>query len=161
MRGLREMKFAPYLHRVQALQSQWEALCQRFKVAPPCDYLDFHRHIFRELNSVADAKANLARTSGLSYWCLPRLPCLPSYIRTYCDGSFKDGVRGAAFVIFVSDEPGKWIQLAWMAFPVQASFITAAELEAAAGAQAFVEILICDPDSWQNFFRQWSPQSYC
>jgi len=165
IRGIWEVRFAPYLRRVSGLQSQWAGLCNRFNVAPPRDHHDFHRHIFRELNSVADAKANLARCSGLAYWCLPKLPCRPSYIRTFCDGSFKDGVCGAAFVVFISSEPGPsddaWTQLAWMAFPVQGASITAAELEAAAGAQAFVQSLLQNTDSWQSFFHSWSPWSYC
>ena len=50
--------------------------------------------------------------------------------------------------------------IAWMCFPVVASSITAAELEAVAAAQAFVSAYLDEPNGWQVFFEQYAPWSY-
>ena len=51
---------------------------------------------------------------------------------------------GSGFVVYSSADPGivddKWDLIAWMAYPVSAKSITAGELEAAAGALAFVKL---------------------
>ena len=68
-------------------------------------------------------------------------------------------------IFLISDSPGpsdkEWTQLAWMDFPVEGSSITAAELEALAGAQSFVIRLLQDFEGWQAFFSYWKPWSYC
>ena len=164
MRGIWEAKFVPYRARVETLQTQWASFCNRCSIMPPRDHLDFHRHIFRELNSTADSKANLGRTSGSMSWCSSSLPRSFSYVRTYCDGSFKDGVCGAGVVVYVASKPGpeddNWTQIAWLSFPVVGASITAAELEAAACAQAFVQHLIGNPSSWRSFPDHWLSQAY-
>ena len=73
-------------------------------------------------------------------------------------------MSGAVFVVYVSDGPGigddPWHKFAWMAYRVEADSIVAAELEATAGAQAFVSNLMQDRACWDQFFEEWRPQSY-
>ena len=64
----------------------------------------------------------------------------------------------------MSSNPGvqddQWIELAWMAYPVVATSITAGELEAMAGAMEFIFDLIYFPSRWQHFLNNWRPLSY-
>ena len=53
-----------------------------------------------------------------------------------------------------------WMRLAWMSFPVTARSITAAELEAFAGAQTFVSALLKQPHNLTAILDTWSPQAY-
>ena len=142
----------------------WETTFKYRRLGRPQDHLDFHRHVYRELNGDADAKANLGRTSGRSYWhragSFYSMPCL----RIYFDGSLKDGICGSGFVAFASSQPGlddsNWAIVAWMCLRVEANSITAAELEALAAAHAFVSACLSGPDSLAIFFEQYVPWSY-
>ena len=82
----------------------------------------------------------------------------------YCDGSLADEICGGAYVAYVSSNPGpmdeNWKMLAWSCFRVAAQSVTAAELEAAAGAQIFATALICQPQSWRNVLEEWVPNVY-
>ena len=164
MRGVWDMKYKVYRNRVEQLSSQWDCACQQFFVAPPTDCADFHRHIFRDLNSEADAKANFGREHVNCSWSCPLSPNIFCCFRLYCDGSLKDGACGAGFIVYASAGPGtqddNWIQLAWMSYRVEATSITAAELEAMAGAQAFICNLLRNPSQWQESFGKWRPNNY-
>ena len=84
-------------------------------------------------------------------------------LRTFCDGSLKDGVCGAAFVVYASPDPGKndddCTILAWMSFGVDADSITAGELEAVAGAERLSIAMPRQPKHWQFFLEQWQPKN--
>ena len=116
--------------------------------APPLDHVDFHRHMYRELNTEADARANLGRKSGRSYWCAP-LNCAPECMRLYSDRSFKDGQCGEGWVAYGANDPGlnddAWTIFAWMCFSVEGHSITCAEVEAYAAAQALVATCLTVP----------------
>ena len=117
-----------------------------------------------ELNSEADAKANYGRNFGHAFWLSPMVTSPFRYLRATCDGSLKDQCCGAGFLIYGSNAPGdaddNWICLAWIACRVQASSITAAELEALAGAMLFVICKISAPEGCAEFAAKWAPESY-
>ena len=117
-----------------------------------------------ELNAEADAKANLARTSGKCWWLCAPSPERFRYPRVYFDGSFKDGECGAGFVVYASQRPGVnddcWCRLAWFSVPIHAYSITGAELEAAAAAQAFAVAYLDKPVGANNFLEKYDPWSF-
>ena len=164
MRGLWEIKYQRYYSRVCEMLSWCEKLSRTSKATPPDDHLDFHRHIFGEINADADSKANLGRMSGACSWHSDFNPVDYCCLRLYFDGSYKDGACGAGFVLFASSDPGpqddRWEMAAWMCFTVFADSITAAELEAAAAAHAFVVQLLCNSHEWHTFFESYKPWSY-
>ena len=164
LRGLWEIKYECYQRRVFKLSAQWGAACNRHCIAPPRDHHDFHRHVFRELNAEADAKANLGRQCGRCSWHAASSWTSLPYLRFFFDGSCKDGECGSGFVAFGSASPGvtdaDWTIIGWMCFDVSASSITAAELEAVAAAQAFAVTYLDDPAGLDMFLEHYTPWSY-
>ena len=120
--------------------------------------------MFRELNADADAKANLGRTTGRASCHRAGGVGVMTCLRIFFDGSLKDGKCGSGFVVFASSDPGpldsNWTMVAWMCFGVAANSITAAELEALAGAQAFVTAYLEGPETLRTFFEHYLPWSY-
>ncbi len=164
MRGIWKVNFASYSKRVSMLQQRLEQSCRNSLLAPSCDYMDFHRHIFRELNTVADSKASHGRKHGSSWWILP-IRERPTHLRIYFDGSFKDDYCGSGWAAYRSADPGlddddAWELFAWMAFPIIGKSVTAAELEAYAAACGFAMALIANPMRSQQFFENLQPWSY-
>ena len=155
---------SPICTESRKLASHFFALHEREEVCPRTAEDHFGRYVFRELNTEADAKANLGRSSGACNWRQPGSVHTNSYLRLYFDGSYKDGSCGAGFVVFASESPGvqddSWQMVAWMCFPVEADSITAAELEAAAAAHAFVSRYLDSPTLWSSFFNDYCPWSY-
>lgn len=159
LRGLWQIKYRRYQDRVNALLQEWENVCQTIVVVPPTDHSDFHRHVFRELNTKADSKANLGRISGKCSWLAEPSTRLFPYIRIYSDGSLKDGRCGGGFFAYGSDDQGEddshWHIIAWSAFTIHATSITAAELEASAGAVLFAASWLLHPGDWRRFLEDW------
>ena len=89
LRGLCKVQYAFYQKRVAWLLKQLERLCSKFFLAPCSDAADFHRHIFRELNGQADAKANLGRSGVRMSWHTSEAVHMKC-IRICFDGSLKD-----------------------------------------------------------------------
>eukprot|EP00973_Karenia_brevis_P037423 5160788-Karenia_brevis.AAC.1 len=106
LRGLWDIKFRIYKHRVAHMVNQLERLCQQCLIAPATDSSDFHRHVYRELNTEADAKANFGRVHGNVCWASRRLGQQFPHIRIYCDGSLSGSLCGAGYVVYASDNPG-------------------------------------------------------
>lgn len=162
LRGLWIVNFRRYDARVRLLQQRLEKLSQACLIAPPTDEADIFRHIFRELNSEADAKANFGRIHGAGSWHSNHVTKY-KFLRVFFDGSCKDELCGSGVVAYGTDDPGEndqsWHQLAWMAYPVNGPSITAAELEAAAGALAMLETLVLGGDLC-SFFGNWTAWQY-
>ena len=131
---------------------------------PATNSSDFHRHIFRELNAEADAKANMGRMHGSICWSRGGSLLPYPYLRVFCDGSLSENIAGGGFVVYGSTDPGvkddNWTLLAWSCFKVECQSITAAELEALAGAHDFVISLVRCPQQWQRSLAEWAPLKY-
>ena len=140
-------------------------MCRTHCGAPPSDHMDLFRHVYRELNADADAKANLGRTSGRCSWQCSDYTGGFRFLRLMFDGSLKDGECGSGFVVFASPDPGpmdsNWHLVAWMSLKIVARSITAAELEAAAAAALeFVATLLERPADVPSFLANYVPAQY-
>ena len=140
LRGVWKMNYRPYAARVDGILTALHNL-EGSTMLPREDYANLHRHVYRELNAVADRVAAKAR-DGSSTFQLTSLPADPRCVRVYFDGGRQDGRCTAGWVAYASTDPGaeddSWQEVAWSSFPVHAASSVAAELEAAAGAHSFV-----------------------
>lgn len=132
---------------------------------PASGHRDFHRHIFRELNRDADAKASLAHKRGNFSWAASNKSS-PAFLRVFFDCSMRAISRNqctAAMVAFASDNPGpsddNWAVIASQSYVVHADSVLAAELEGAAGAHHFISLLYRDPCRATEF-HSWTPRGY-
>jgi hypothetical protein len=94
-----------YCLRVGAVQNCVQGMWQAGVTTPRLPWMDVIRHIYREMNSLADAAAKEAFTQQTSYWkelsSMNRFrQSLPKYLRIYTDGSHRDGLASSGMVVF-------------------------------------------------------------
>ena len=161
--GVWHSQFKQYASRVIETQAVLQRMMSKSLILPREDHGDFHRHVFRELNTEADHEAGLVHTLGRDAWII-EFATLPPFFRCHFDGSKLGNRCSCAWLMYASMDPGvnddSWYLFARMQFPLMASSSTAAELEAAASAHFFFTALLDVHSSAERFLKSWIPHSY-
>ena len=150
LNGLWRVKFLPYERCVAKAHQHLHVLSSVFETKPRSDTSDFCRHIFRELNTMADRLANKYRNE----WMLLPYTAPAKCIRVFFDGSRRKNKAAYGWVVCafspptqanVPDEAASPDELsAW--YPIASKScllpegvsITSAELEAASNVISFL-----------------------
>ena len=140
LNGIWPAKFLPYERSISRSQQQLYSMSHLLMVAPRENKADFCRHIYRELNTMADKIANkYCNDSMLLPYVTPA-----KRTRAFFDGSKKGNKAAFGWAVFAAmvdsgDEESQWQLIAWKSsvLPDGAS-ITAAELEAATSVISFL-----------------------
>ena len=137
--GVWPTRFLPYARCVQQVHRKMHGMWCQNSVRPRTDSADFFRHIYRELNTEADALANKYADS----WSLEYYEAPAKHIRAFFDGSRRPSKAAFGWIVYASsangDEISDWKPLATRScvLPQQAT-ITAAELEACSSLVSFL-----------------------
>ncbi len=157
LNGVWRCKYRVCDARLDLLHGALEELERRHSAWPRTDDADWGRHIFRELNTEADALASRHAHSYALYTSAFDF----NIFRLYFDGSAADTGSGCGWVLYAAKEAAQdrvedWTKVADMSFPLGASAtVTAAELEA---CFCGVSYLLASPDGRaEHFCRTWTP----
>ena len=160
--GLWRAGFHTYANKVCQLQALIEKMVNQQGLSTRCKTGEMFRHIYRELNSEADALAGRAENSGALLTNAPP----PRFLRLMFDGSRTSSKAGGGWILYgapeiLRDEPNEWKVLAWQSFvfPARVS-ITAAELEAVFAGVTFLHSYLQGPEAANRHFSQWHPYNY-
>ena len=98
-----------YCRRIAAVQNDQQSSWQAGLTSPRLPWMEVIRHIYRELNDLADGVAKEAWSRRTSYW--KEFPAMgrvhqstPKYLRIFTDGSHRDGLASRGIVV---SGPGK------------------------------------------------------
>jgi ribonuclease HI len=96
-----------YRQRVAAVQNRMQSAWTNRSVLPRLPWADVFRHIYRELNVFADEAAKKALDERADF-CIHHAAfarmnaSIPKYVRIFTDGSHKNGLAAAGYVVFVA-----------------------------------------------------------
>jgi len=147
--GVWPSKFLPYQRCVARVQQDLHQMILRCRVQPRTQSADFCRHVFRELNQVADSLANRYRNE----WHLEPFTHAARFLRGHFDGSRKGDKAAYGWVLYATDDLNEDSEDHWEVvasksgiLPEGAS-ITAAELEGASSLVGFMRAYCCNYDA--------------
>jgi hypothetical protein len=159
--GVWPVKFLPYLRRISNMHRQLHDIVKQSGVRPVHDSADFCRHVFRELNGVADELAGRHRNT----WHLDEYAKPASCVRGFFDGSVK-GKKAAFGWIVLECSSGDDDMTRWKAIASQSgclpdgATITAAELEASLSLVSFLHGYYQSYAKALNNISTYSPMKY-
>eukprot|EP00973_Karenia_brevis_P089132 12360738-Karenia_brevis.AAC.1 len=87
MNGVLEPKSKIYSSRCELVANSLAESWRLGSIVTRIADVDWFRHVYRELNTVADELANRAMDDNSSHtWCCEPLECKPKYLRAWFDG---------------------------------------------------------------------------